>query len=112
MSGTGAISRLEELGAARAWSPALQAQYHFSEPNSCLRPYLGAGVAYVLVRQCRMSQPFAIGQMLYSPSLGARLEGLASVSMSCRSRRSSTRAQRCAQQCGRQLCLFIFTLAA
>ncbi|WP_321853275.1 MULTISPECIES: OmpW/AlkL family protein [Burkholderia] len=81
MTGTGTISQLGDLGTARAWSPALQLQYHFGESTSHFRPYLGAGVAYVWYRSIQLSQPVATGQMLYSPTFGTQLEGPTSVTM-------------------------------
>ncbi|MEX3985535.1 OmpW family protein [Paraburkholderia sp. EG287A] len=82
MSGTGSISQLGELGTARVLSPALQLQYHFGDPSSHFRPYIGAGAAYVWYRDIHLSQPVASGQMLYSPMLGKALEGPTSASLS------------------------------
>jgi outer membrane protein len=70
------------MGTARAWSPAIQAQYHFGEPTARLRPYVGAGVAYVWYRDIELSRPVATGQLLYSPALGTLLEGPTTVSLS------------------------------
>lgn len=82
LNGTGSLAQLGELGNARAWSPALIAQYHFGEPSARLRPYVGAGVSYVWFNNIQLSAPVASGQLLYSPSLGTRLEGPTSASLS------------------------------
>ncbi|MPV66836.1 OmpW/AlkL family protein [Burkholderia sp. BE17] len=82
MSGTGTLSALGELGSARVWSPAILAKYHFGEPTARLRPYVGAGVAYVWFRSIELNNPLATGQFLYSPTLGTSLEGPTSASLS------------------------------
>jgi len=82
LSGTGTLGQVGEMGTARAWSPAIQAQYHFGVPTARLRPYVGAGVAYVWYRDIELSRPVATGQLLYSPALGTLLEGPTTVSLS------------------------------
>lgn len=82
MTGTGTLSGLGELGSARAFCPAILAQYHFGEPTARLRPYLGAGLTYAWFRSIELSGPIATGQFLYSPTLGTNLEGPTSASLS------------------------------
>ncbi|WP_018440921.1 OmpW/AlkL family protein [Trinickia symbiotica] len=82
LNGAGSLGPVGELGTARAYSPAILAQYHFGEPTARLRPYIGAGVAYVWFRNVQLSEPVATGQLLYSPALGTQLEGPTSVSLS------------------------------
>lgn len=82
LSGTGTLSGLGELGNARVWSPAILGQYHFGEPTASLRPYLGAGVAYVWFRSINLTPAMATGQFLYSPTLGGSLTGPTSASLS------------------------------
>ncbi|MGU7774819.1 OmpW/AlkL family protein [Burkholderia sp. MR1-5-21] len=82
LSGTGTIASVGELGTARAWSPAILAQYHFGEPSARFRPYVGAGAAYVWFRSVELSSKVATGEFLASPTLGTRLEGPTSVSLS------------------------------
>ncbi|MEC5406473.1 OmpW family outer membrane protein [Paraburkholderia sp. MPAMCS5] len=81
-NGTGTLAAVGELGTTRAYSPAIQAEYHFGEPSARLRPYIGAGVSYVWFGNTKLSQPVATGQLLYSPTLGTLLEGPTSVSLS------------------------------
>lgn len=82
LDGTGTLASVGELGTARAYSPAIQAQYHFGEPTARLRPYIGAGIAYVWYRDVELSRPVAMGQILHSPTLGNLLEGQTSASLS------------------------------
>ncbi|CAB3755059.1 membrane protein [Burkholderia sp. MSh2] len=82
LTGTGTLAGLGELGTARAWSPAIIAQYHFGEPSARLRPYVGAGISYVWFNGIDLSNPVASGKLLYSPTFGTRLEGPTSVSLS------------------------------
>lgn len=82
LSGTGSLSSLGELGTASAWSPAILAQYHFGEPSARFRPYVGAGLTYVWFRDVQLSNKVASGAFLYSPTLGSRLEGPTSVTLS------------------------------
>ncbi|RQR24585.1 OmpW/AlkL family protein [Burkholderia sp. Bp9142] len=82
VKGTGTLTSAGELATTRAFSPAIQAQYHFGEPSARLRPYVGAGIAYVWFRAINLSGPVGSGQLLYSPTLGTRLEGPTSVSAS------------------------------
>ncbi|RZF25423.1 OmpW family protein [Paraburkholderia sp. UYCP14C] len=80
--GTGPLAPVGELGTTRAYSPAIQAEYHFGEPGARLRPYIGAGVSYVRFGNTKLSEPVATGQLLYSPTLGTLLEGPTSTSLS------------------------------
>ncbi|MGA4275675.1 OmpW/AlkL family protein [Ralstonia nicotianae] len=82
LSGTGTLAPIGEVGTARAWSPAVQVQYHFGEPTTRVRPYLGAGLAYVWYRDIELSHPVATGQILYSPTVGSSLEGPTTASLS------------------------------
>ncbi|WP_322083350.1 OmpW/AlkL family protein [Burkholderia sp. BCC1972] len=82
LSGTGTLAGLGELGTARAWSPAILAQYHFGEPSARFRPYVGAGVSYVWFKNAELSNKVATGEFLYSPTFGTRLEGPTSVTLS------------------------------
>jgi outer membrane protein len=82
LDGTGTLSSVGELGTARAWAPALLAQYHFGEPSARFRPYVGAGVSYVWFSNVQLSAPVASGQFLASPSFGTSLEGSTSASLS------------------------------
>ncbi|MBN3815766.1 OmpW family protein [Paraburkholderia sp. Se-20369] len=82
LDGTGSLSQLGELGTARVWGPIVVAQYHFGEPTSRLRPYLGAGVSYVWFKNIELNNPIATGQFLASPTLGASLEGPTSAKLS------------------------------
>ncbi|RQZ21046.1 OmpW family protein [Burkholderia sp. Bp9031] len=82
LNGTGTLAGLGELGTAHAWSPTILAQYHFGEPSARFRPYVGAGGAYLWFKGIDLSNQVATGQFLYSPTLGTRLEGPTSVSLS------------------------------
>ena len=65
-----------------ARGPAILAQYHFGEPSARFRPYVGAGLTYVWFRDVQLSNKVASGAFLYSPTLGNRLEGPTSVTLS------------------------------
>lgn len=82
LSGTGSLAQVGEMGTARAWSPAAQLQYHFGEPSARVRPYLGAGLAYVWYRDIELSRPLATGQILASPTTGSMLVGPTTASLS------------------------------
>jgi outer membrane protein len=82
LSGTGSLSELGELGSARVWGPVLLAQYHFGEPTSRFRPYVGAGISYVWFKSVNLNSSIATGQFLASPALGTSLEGPTSASLS------------------------------
>jgi outer membrane protein len=82
LNGTGTLAGVGELGTARAWSPTLLVNYHFGEPTSRLRPYVGAGVTYTWFSNVKLGNAVATGQILASPTLGAALEGPTSASLS------------------------------
>ncbi len=82
LNGTGTLASVGEMGTARAWSPAAQVQYHFGEPTARVRPYLGAGLAYVWYRDIELSRPLATGQILASPATGSMLVGPTTASLS------------------------------
>jgi outer membrane protein len=82
LNGSGTLAGFGELGTARAWSPAILVNYHFGEPNSRLRPYLGAGITYTWFSNIKLSNAVSAGQLLFSPTVGAALEGPTSVSLS------------------------------
>lgn len=82
LNGTGTLAGVGELGTARAWSPAILAQYHFGQPSARFRPYLGAGVTYAWFNNIKLSNAVSTGQILYSPTVGTALEGPTSVSLS------------------------------
>jgi outer membrane protein len=82
LSGAGTLAGVGELGTARAWSPAILAQYHFGEPSARFRPYLGAGVTYVWFNNVKLSNAVSNGLIYYSPAVGTALEGPTSVSLS------------------------------
>lgn len=82
LNGAGTLSRVGELGTARAWSPAIIFNYYFGQPNARFRPYLGAGVTYTWFSNIKLSSPVSTGQIYFSPTVGTALEGPTTVSLS------------------------------
>jgi outer membrane protein len=82
LTGTGSISALGEVGSAYEWSPALVLKYFFNDATSNLRPYLGAGGAYVWFTGVKLAPASASGSFLYSPTFGAALTGPTSATLS------------------------------
>jgi outer membrane protein len=68
---------------ARQWSPAAMVQYHFLDPGSRLRPFLGLGVSYNFFTNIKVNPAFAssvnnnLGAIL---AAGAGIPGPTSVS--------------------------------
>jgi outer membrane protein len=82
LDGEGTLGALGELGNAREWSPTLLFKYYFMNPQSRLRPYLGAGASYVWFSDVKLSSQMANGAFLYTPQTGTALTGPTSAHIS------------------------------
>ena len=82
LTGTGSISSLGEVGSAYEWSPAVILKYFFNDAASNLRPYLGAGGAYVWFTGVKLEPATASGSFLYTPTFGDALTGPTSARLS------------------------------
>ena len=82
LTGAGALSSLGRAGSVYEWSPAILLKYYLNDATSNLRPYLGAGAAYVWFSGAKLEPAAASGALLYSPTLGTALEGPTTVKLS------------------------------
>ena len=82
LSGTGSLSALGCVGSAYEWSPTILLKYYFNDATSNLRPYLAGGAAYVWFSDVKLEPMASSGALLYSPGLGAALEGPTTVKLS------------------------------
>ena len=55
LTGSGSLASLGQIGTAYEWSPTLLLKYYFNNAQSNLRPYLGAGGAYVWYSGVKLS---------------------------------------------------------
>ena len=72
LRGTGQLESAGVIGEGQQWSPAALLKYHFGEPKSLIRPYIGAGIDYTFFRRTRITND-AFRTASYGPDSTTRV---------------------------------------